>query len=447
MADTLQSVVTAVNVVPFPPTMCVGAIIQVGIQMYKFHEDKCQGDTNVTILNSLVQQICEMLKDKFLDRPNIQEKLFDQLKKVQMDVQAAQVWCVKYGKRSAFSKFFTGAKNNRETDKLERLLRDALHLLNTKLNLLVGQKLDDVHAAIMATPPNAVPAPPTSPGPTFLPTPPAPPFSLTPAPGAFQFDLGELGVEPNVQIKLASYAKRAASLRRHEEFYELRGPEEVTSLLREVMPSGAGIIGQMATAAPVNLDEVSRVRAGIPLNASWFAHVYPPIDAGKLGEARIAEIAEKGLAKPLLHFILLGGFAYFDADGSILALNCLTQPPDSGVGGAEGLCSSFGGPKFGEAPAGTTQRSSLSFTSAKPMPEEVTTRLAREGMQPMTLPVLKALGVNKYIWLNPDADWPYGAFVYQAHEAAGQTQPPTIYFPVALSSECRDQRSSTSLWS
>jgi hypothetical protein len=130
-----------------------------------------------------------------------------------------------------------------------------------------------------------------------------------------------------VDVHLRSCITRGAVLRAAEDRYELTGPTPVVERLTEILgQSDVGNIGFLAPLAQVNLDPASRLEAGVPENAVYFRFVYPPRGmTGTISEAVVDEICRDGLNESWLHFIILGGFAYYGGDGLLIQLNALQK--------------------------------------------------------------------------------------------------------------------------
>ena len=120
--------------------------------------------------------------------------------------------------------------------------------------------------------------------------------------------------------------------------YTVAGPEDVTTLLRTTLQkaenaqsprkmskahtdhgSRRGVLtGRMSPLTPVTVPPVARAAAGIPLDATHFAFIYPL----------------EGYTKPLLKLnlgrypwgflFLAGGFGYFDGRGKLISINAVT---------------------------------------------------------------------------------------------------------------------------
>ena len=231
----------------------------------------------------------------------------------------------------------------------------------------------------------------------------------------FSFDLGELGIHPGVDVHLRSCKTRGAVLSATEDLYELTGPGPVVDRLTRVLgQSDIGHIGFLAPRAHVNLDTASRREAGVPENAVYFRFVYPPSgETGTLSEAVVDEISRDGLHEPWLHFIILGGFAYYGGDGLLIQLNALTK----GDSGRYRLC--FGEPR-------------------SDVPASLVSQLKNGGMmRAINLPALLCEGAAEYSWVNPDPDtYHLGGFVYEANPSLaehGGSCPPLLGFEVISS--------------
>ena len=230
----------------------------------------------------------------------------------------------------------------------------------------------------------------------------------------FSFDLGELGIHPGVDVHLRSCS--GAVLSATEDRYELTGPRPVVDRLPGILgQSDIGHIGFLAPRAHVNLDTASRREAGVPENAVYFRFVYPPRGmTGTLSAAVIDEISRDGLHEPWLHFIILGGFAYYGGDGLLIQLNALTK----GDSGRYRLC--FGEPR-------------------SDVPASLVSQLKRDGMQAISLPALLCEGAAKYSWVNPDPNtYQLGGFVYEANPSLaehGGSGPPLLGFEVIPSTD------------
>ena len=231
----------------------------------------------------------------------------------------------------------------------------------------------------------------------------------------FSFDLGELGIHPGVDVHLRSCS--GAVLSATEDGYELTGPKPVVDRLPGILGQSeiGSHIGFLAPRARVNLDPASRREAGVPENAVYFRFVYPPRGmTGTLSAAVIDEISRDGLHEPWLHFIILGGFAYYGGDGLLIQLNALTK----GDSGRYRLC--FGEPR-------------------SDVPASLVSQLKRDGMQAISLPALLCEGAAKYSWVNPDPNtYQLGGFVYEANPSLaehGGSDPPSLGFEVIPSTD------------
>ena len=148
----------------------------------------------------------------------------------------------------------------------------------------------------------------------------------------------------------------------------------------------------------------------MPAAAAYFAFAHPPTGIAALSEERIEELTESGLAEPWLHFLVLGGFCYFNDRCELLAVNAITAP---------------GGGNEDPGAAHPEMRTRLSFDGPLPVDGRVLTALRTQGrLHAVTIPGLLAAGAKRYGWLNPRETaggvpiplaeaWEHGAFLYE----------------------------------
>ena len=110
--------------------------------------------------------------------------------------------------------------------------------------------------------------------------------------------------------------------------YVLAGPAAAVARCDREFGNGDELkrLGFITPAARVTLDPASRAAAGVPAAAAYFAFAHPPTGIAALSEERIEELTESGLAEPWLHFLVLGGFCYFNDRCELLAVNAITAP-------------------------------------------------------------------------------------------------------------------------
>ena len=111
--------------------------------------------------------------------------------------------------------------------------------------------------------------------------------------------------------------------------YKIRGDPAAISLLNRLSSRGedaSTIRGSLGNITPVTLDEVTKLAAGIPIAAKFFAFAYPleclAADVAKLFNLVIGSVSR--LDDELFFFFLLGGFCYFDESQTFLQSNALS---------------------------------------------------------------------------------------------------------------------------
>lgn len=96
--------------------------------------------------------------------------------------------------------------------------------------------------------------------------------------------------------------------------FKVVGPEKPIDFLRGLEDEAAYCT--LSPLSPVTVPPKARASAGIPMKAHFFAFIYP-WNVDKLGDLKFAQNA-------WAFVMLLGGFAYFRADGSLISVNAIT---------------------------------------------------------------------------------------------------------------------------
>jgi hypothetical protein len=175
--------------------------------------------------------------------------------------------------------------------------------------------------------------------------------------------------------------------------YVLSGPPSALALLDRLR---VGRHGFLSPTSVVTLPVAARAAARIPETAKYFGFAYPLADigGGKLDEAAVDTLMAGGDA--WASFILLGGFAYFDAERRIVGVNAL-EPPREEAGGREGAAGSGGV----EAPQ-------LRLEGPCAVTAAAAAELERQGrMHEVILPAFREESVTHFAWVGP-AEWPGG---------------------------------------
>lgn len=172
----------------------------------------------------------------------------------------------------------------------------------------------------------------------------------------------QLSVVPRVEVELDISTERNS--------YSLIGPETVLAGMRDM---AAGVLFSEGTISPLAAvtvpDEVKDTLA-IPLNAVFFAFLYP-----------VKDLAPAVLpSDQTLSTFLLGGFLYFDANKQLLCFNGLALSPSSVV-------ISLKGPFDGD----------LAFKD----------RVADAGrLMSVTINQLREGGFRNFAWIHPSETFP-----------------------------------------
>ena len=172
-------------------------------------------------------------------------------------------------------------------------------------------------------------------------------------------------------------------------------PAAVLQFFRQVRRAATGTTSPRTR---VTLPMAKRAKAGVPPSAASFSFVYPLPAARDLMEALLQHEA---ISTSIGHFLLLGGFCYFDQQGQLLAVNAISADVHSP---ARLL---LDGPHRAHADALRGLR-------------------AHGRLQQVTLSPLVDAGFHEFCWVNPSerlspggvelADgisYPDGAFLYQ----------------------------------
>ena len=150
------------------------------------------------------------------------------------------------------------------------------------------------------------------------------------------------------------------------------------------------LLTSMSPLSALALSSTDRHVQGVPPHAEYFAYVYPVAELDHLRPEQFARLQHLEARAQLL---IYGGYAYFDASFTIVALIALT-----GQGGA------------------------LTFEGPYPLLDDAQRTLASLGrLQAVTLSFLDAMGARSSGWVNPDEfgmfglgaqPAPLGAFAY-----------------------------------
>ena len=177
-------------------------------------------------------------------------------------------------------------------------------------------------------------------------------------------------------------------------------PALTAALKREGIPSSkAGSI--LAPAHLVTIAKEKRNSMSIPQEAEYYAFAHPSTGI----EAELEEGSHRlALHQSAMHFLLVGGYVYFDANHKVVQINALTLSPS---------------------------RTSIFYQGPHPFPAAIADHLTRMGrMSKVTVDSLESKGFLTVGWVYPgeeflsvDADagdgagWPGGAFVYTKRNA------------------------------
>ena len=191
--------------------------------------------------------------------------------------------------------------------------------------------------------------------------------------------------------------------------YVVIGKPAAVSLLNRLTIEGqdaTNIRGVLSPMSPVSLDENTKMNAGIPRNAKFFAYAYP-LDCLAADTASMLSLIIGSMSRlddELFFFFLLGGFVYFDESQSFLQANAISfKQTDREL--------RFDGPFHAKAEAADV--------------------LKRSGrLRPLSLRSLNDVGLLQLGWVNPmelpggfmlhdTVDWKSGALVFG--RADGQT--------------------------
>ena len=167
-------------------------------------------------------------------------------------------------------------------------------------------------------------------------------------------------------------------------------------LAREGIPtSQAGSI--LSPACRITVGMEARAMASIPLDAMYFAFAYPTTEI----EAELEEGAKQlELHQSAVHFLLVGGYVYFDEKLQVCQINALSL---------------------------SRSRTSITFTGPHPLPATVAEHMTVEGrLCKVTLDALESRGLVAVGWIHPGeilpggdddgSQWPTGAFMYRKRE-------------------------------
>ena len=174
--------------------------------------------------------------------------------------------------------------------------------------------------------------------------------------------------------------------------YVLAGPSRKLGILQRLQESKTSIEGVISPKNEVTLPPHIKKAAGIPLDATHFAFIYPlKMFKRNMHKINISQ-------EPWAFALLLGGFAYFGAEGQLLAVNALTIVPSPAVLHIVG-------------PYTANQSAALAMS-----------RLGR--MNPVSITGLLDAGFLRFAWVHPGekpagkdvssaVDNPHGGFMYE----------------------------------
>ncbi|ETO26278.1 hypothetical protein RFI_10861 [Reticulomyxa filosa] len=185
-----------------------------------------------------------------------------------------------------------------------------------------------------------------------------------------------------------------------------------------------GVIGQISPVYAVTLDSHAKKKAGIPENSTKFAWMYP----GTLPTSELAvhpRMATAWMGDCNISILTVGGYAYFNDEDKLLAVNALTPAKNGG----------------------------LQFSPPKKWDASFTKKLYRKGrFQEITLAALSDKGASRFAWLFPNEELTndrnetrkfcaHGGFVYLFHDI-DDSSPEKVardcYFEVLSGSDYRD---------
>mmetsp|Transcript_36862 Transcript_36862/g.97131 ORF Transcript_36862/g.97131 Transcript_36862/m.97131 type:complete len:431 (+) Transcript_36862:61-1353(+) len=172
------------------------------------------------------------------------------------------------------------------------------------------------------------------------------------------------------------------------------------------------ITAQVSPTHPVTLDPALREAANVPMDAEYFVWSYPAANWERVQESDAYQLDnwEESLelegAGAVKGFLSVGGYIYFDVDGSVVGVTTLSQLEDG-------------------------ESSGLHFSEPKWWRPEWTSALVEQGrFQKVTLKAMQELGAKFFLWLRPDEiiegpennplssqpEVPHGGFVYLFHD-------------------------------
>eukprot|EP00732_Lithocolla_globosa_P002050 Lithocolla_globosa_v1_NODE_1213_length_2782_cov_10.456546.p1 type:complete len:874 gc:universal NODE_1213_length_2782_cov_10.456546:2674-53(-) len=185
------------------------------------------------------------------------------------------------------------------------------------------------------------------------------------------FSLHELG-KPNVHIKVNTETSSY----------------EVTEEVLKLLPKDHGCLdmGQVSPRTNVTFSEPSKQRANIPSSAVSYVWAYPL--------PGIQDVSGLDLSNPVVNFVAIGGYIYFDAENKIVRANAVgLSSPDL---------------FFGARQKWNNEHTEILYRA---------NRLSRITLEP-----LKEAGAFWFCWINPGErldengtgsdQWPHGGFAY-----------------------------------
>ena len=168
-----------------------------------------------------------------------------------------------------------------------------------------------------------------------------------------------------------------------------------------------------------------RAEAGVPVGAASFCFCYPLPE----NDVDMQEMLERrDLALGACHFLLLGGFVYFDAVGVVLQCNAISDASGSAQTATYGAAAAPGSaqrPQLRPSPAARTSFQLLGPHSASDAATATLDEQAR--LVPTTLEPLRHAGFVRFAWVNPN-ELPGG------HALAADDERPTSDAPPAAAS-------------
>ena len=217
-------------------------------------------------------------------------------------------------------------------------------------------------------------------------------------------DAIDISIMPRVKLEVVCKPEQCT--------FEITGPAKALATLKPLAESSKEELkGRISPLNPVTVPKAYRKGAGIPLDADYFAFLYP-LEAGMQASLQGLNLERD----PWAFALILGGYCYFDASGEkVIAVNALILAPSA---------------------------ASLSLEGRKSPSKALDALGSGAGgrLVDTTLPALKSAGFLSFAWVHPEepidglSDFfskhpnPHGGFIYRRCKDPEDTQSSEAWF-------------------